>query len=144
MRDWSTLLPPNFIYDFSDAMHLGNGHSVIMALGGMLTVLGERRISDSPSGRKVAAALCISASLAVIGFACHRGWIISKGLGTLPWCMLVSAISVAFYAFLRLLEKHGHTGWFTPLRPTGKARRLAFSCTDHCNNTKTIETSIIY
>lgn len=32
----------------------------------------------------------------------------------------------------------------SPLRPTGKARRLAFSCTDHCNNTKTIETSIIY
>lgn len=32
----------------------------------------------------------------------------------------------------------------SPLRPTGKTRRLQFTCTDHCNNTKTIETTIIY
>ena len=121
LREGGTLLPPNFIYDFSDALHLGNGHSVIMALGGMLLVLGERRIAESPTGRKVATAICISASLAVIGLATHRGWIISKGLGTLPWCMFVSAISVAFYAFLRVLEKHQLTGWFKPLRPTGTA-----------------------
>lgn len=121
MRGGSALLAPNFISDFANALHLGNGHSTIMALGGMLTVLAERRMEQTPSGRKVAAALCISVSLAVIGLATHRGWIISKNLGTLPWCMFVSAISVAWYAILRVLEKHNLTGWFKPLRPTGTA-----------------------
>lgn len=121
MRGGEPLLAPNFIADFADALHLGNGHSVIMALGGMLTILAERHLGGSTPGRKVTVALCVSASLAIIGLASHGGWIISKGLGTLPWCMFVSAISVAFYAFLRVLERHGLTGWFKPLRPTGTA-----------------------
>jgi hypothetical protein len=33
----------------------------------------------------------------------------------------VSSISVALYAFLRILEAYGKTGWFRPLSPSGTA-----------------------
>lgn len=119
MRDGSQLVGPNIVSDFAEALHLGNGHSVIMALGGMLMILAERRIEGWGMAGKLALALGVSLVLAGLGFAAHGGWIISKGLGTLPWCLLVSAISVAFYALLRVLEKYGLTHWFAPFRPAG-------------------------
>ena len=32
----------------------------------------------------------------------------------------------------------------SPIKPTGQSRRFAFTCTDRCNNTTSIETTIIY
>jgi len=121
MRDGGQLVGPNIMADFADAMHLGNGHSVILALGGVLTVLSERRMAQWSSAGKLGAAFGTSAILALLGFASHQGWIISKELGTLPWVLYASAISVAVYALLRLMEKHSLTGWFAPLRPCGTA-----------------------
>ncbi len=121
MRDSAQLLGPNVLHDFSEALHLGQGHSVIMALGGMLLVLTERRLAHRSTVAKLTVAMTVAAALAGAGVLTHRWWIISKGLGTLPWCLLVSAISVAFYAVLRLMEKYGITHWFTPLKPAGTA-----------------------
>ena len=53
--------------------------------------------------------------------AVRTGWIVSKNLGTLPWCLFVTAISVALYTLLRFLERKGWTGWFRPLTPAGTA-----------------------
>jgi predicted acyltransferase len=88
-----------------------------MALGGLLTVLAERRLHTAKAGIGIAAA----AVLAVLATAAHQGWIISKNLGTLPWCLYVCALSVALYTLLRVLEKHGKTGWFKPFSPAGTA-----------------------
>ena len=121
MRDGSQLVGPNIMADFSEALHLGNGHSAILALGGMLTVLSERRLTGWSSATKFLAALGTAATLAFLGLATHQGWIISKGLGTLPWVLYASATSIVVYAILRLLENHSLTGWFKPLRPCGTA-----------------------
>ena len=59
--------------------------------------------------------------LALLAALSHRWWIISKNLGTLPWCLYVSAISVASYTLLRALERKGLTGWARPIDPAGKA-----------------------
>lgn len=117
MRGGETWIGGNFFADLTGALQLGNGHSAIMALGGLLTVLAERRLRSAKAGIGLAAA----AVLAVLGLAAHQGWIISKNLGTLPWCLLVSALSVALYTVLRLMEKRGWTGWFKPLAPAGTA-----------------------
>lgn len=117
MRDGSQLVGPNFAADLPAALNLGNGHSAILALGGLLTVLAERRLKRN----RVAAGLGAAAILALLAFATHQGWIISKGLGTLPWCLYATAASVALYTLLRVMEKHGLTGWFKPFEPAGTA-----------------------
>ena len=117
MRDGEHLLGHNFLADLSQALHLGNGHIGIMALGGVLTTLAERKLKTGKAGIGLAAA----AVLFVLGLASHQGWIISKNLGTLPWCLYVSALGVALYTLLRVLERKGWTGWFKPLQPAGTA-----------------------
>ena len=117
MRDGEVLIGHNFLADLSDALHLGSGHIGIMALGGMMLTLAERRVKTA----KVGVGLAAAAVLAVLSLAAHQGWIVSKNLGTLPWCLYVSAISVVLYTLLRVLEKKGWTGWFKPLQPAGTA-----------------------
>lgn len=117
MRDGGQLLGPNFAADLADALHLGSGHIGIMALGGVLTTLAERRLRSA----KVGIGLAAAAVLAVLGLAAHQGWIVSKNLGTLPWCLYVSALGVGLYTLLRVLERRGWTGWFKPLQPAGTA-----------------------
>lgn len=117
MRSGQVLLAGNYLADFSDALHLGNGHSIIMALGGMICVLAGRKLRRNHLATGFAAA----AVLALLATLAHRWWIISKGLGTLPWCLYVSAISVALYTLFRALEKKGLTAWARPIDPAGKA-----------------------
>lgn len=117
MRGGERLVPHNFLTDLVDALNLGNGSTAIMALGGLLTTLVDRRLKVARAGVGFSAA----AVLLVLGLAVHQGWIISKNLGTLPWCLLVSAIGVALYTLLRVLERKGWTGWFKPLQPAGTA-----------------------
>ena len=117
MRGGERLVPHNFLTDLVDALNLGSGSTAIMALGGLLTTLADRRLKVARAGVGFSAA----AVLLVLGLAVHQGWIISKNLGTLPWCLLVSAIGVALYTLLRILERKGWTGWFKPLQPAGTA-----------------------
>ena len=117
MRGGEPLIGGNFLADASGALNLGNGHSIIMALGGMLTVLADQYLKKG----RVWTGLAVAIALAGLGFATHTGWIISKNLGTLPWCLFVSAISVALYTLLRALEEKGWTAWSNPLKPAGTA-----------------------
>ena len=122
LREGQALLPgAHLIADFPEALHLGNGHSIIMALGGALTTLGFWRVASWKEGRKAAAGFGAALFLLLLGMVSHRFWIVSKNLGTLPWCLFVSALSVAAFTVLRLLEVHGWVRWFAPLRPAGTA-----------------------
>lgn len=117
MRNGGVLVGGNFLADAAAALQLGNGHSIIMALGGVLTVLAERRLRS----REVLWGCSAAVVLALLAVVSHRGWIISKNLGTLPWCLYVSALSVALYTLLRRLERHGRTAWARWLGPAGTA-----------------------
>ena len=117
MREGNVLVGGNIVADFADAINLGNGHGAIMALGGVLTVLAEKHLRKN----KVIFGLGAAVILVLLGTAFHQGWIVSKNIGTLPWCLYVSAISVALYTLLRVLEKKGWTGWSKPLSPAGTA-----------------------
>ncbi len=122
MRDGTRLIEGrNLITDFADALRLGNGSSAIMALGGVLTAWTGLRLQDRPEHRRVVFGLGAAVVLALAGWAVHQGWIVSKNIGTLPWCLYVGAISVAAFTLLSVLDRHGKTKWFTPLRPAGTA-----------------------
>ena len=117
MKGGEAWIGKNILADFAEALHLGRGASVIMSLGGVLTVLAGQRIRKG----KLLFGLAAAAALAGLGAFTHQYWIISKNLATLPWCLYVGAISVALYTLLRLLERKGWTAWAKPLKPAGVA-----------------------
>lgn len=112
---------PSLLSDFANALKIGSASNVIMATGGMLLTLAEIRFSTRKAMFRIGGAFALSAVLTAAAALTHRWWIISKLVGTLPWCLYVSSISVAVYAILRILEAYGRTAWFRPLKVSGTA-----------------------
>lgn len=122
LRDGGSLIEGRtFIGDMAGALRLGNASSAIMAMGGVLLSLAESRLSSRKGTVRICYAFAAAAVLAAAAAVSHHWWIISKNIGTLPWCLYVSSLSVAVYALLRILEAYGRTGWFRPLSPSGTA-----------------------
>lgn len=124
---------PNLLADLTGVLKLGNGCFAVMTTGGMLFSLAENSLSSSPASSafcgpfggfrtgRVVPALLLAGILAVVGAVLHHWWTVSKLIGTLPWCLYVSAISVGLYTLLRVLESRGWTAWFRPLNASGTA-----------------------
>lgn len=124
MRGGGQIFPRmSFLTDMAGALHLGNGSYAIMAVGGMLLSLAENRMSakEACGRRSLLAAFAVAACLAGAAAVLHHWWIVSKLVGTLPWCLYVAAISVALYALLRVSEAYKKTSWFRPLSASGTA-----------------------
>lgn len=63
----------------------------------------------------------------------HNVFIISKRLGTPPWCLLSSAFTVWIWAFLYwILDVHGWTKWAVFLRSAGTNALFAFIAVPIC------------
>ena len=121
MRDGNLLIENNILVDLADAIQLGPCYGAIMGLGGLMLTLADWNLAERPSAQRIGLGAAAAAVLLVLGMAARTGWIVSKNLGTLPWCLFVMAISVALYTLLRFLERKGWTGWFKPLTPAGTA-----------------------
>ena len=122
LRDGGQLIKGgNFISDFARAIQLGNGSSALMVLGGMVTTLADKKLSEKAVSFRVGAGLGAAVLLALLGWGAHQFWITSKIVGTLPWCLYVSAISVVLYTLLRYMERRDWIGWFKPVSPAGTA-----------------------
>jgi len=121
MQDGSQLIGPNVLADLARALQLGTGSCAIMGLGGVMLTLADAQLQKETAGKRLGLAFAAAAVFLVLGMATHTGWIISKNLGTLPWCLFVLAISVSLYAVLRYMERRGWTGWFKPLSVAGTA-----------------------
>ena len=92
-----------------------------MAAGGMAFSVAESRLFSRSGRFRVGVGFALAAVLAIAAAVSHHWWIISKLVGTLPWCLYVSAISVALYTVLRIMETHGKTAWFNPFKASGTA-----------------------
>ena len=122
MRGGEQILPgATMLSDLAGVLKLGNGCFAVMAVGGMLLSLAENRLDSISAGLRAGYAACLAVTLAVAGVALHHWWTVSKLLGTLPWCLYVSSLSVVLYILLRTLETRGWTGWFRPLSASGTA-----------------------
>ena len=131
MRDGTTLLAGgSLLEDFARALQLGNGSSALMVLGGMLVAVQEKNFEREPAGRRLLYAALSVGVLIGFGTAAHEDWIISKNIGTLPWCFYVTAIGIILYVVLRLLEEKGWTGWFAPFKPAGLATLTVYLIPD--------------
>ncbi len=115
------LTGPTFINDMASALNLGNGSAAIMAMMGVLVSLAEKNICHLKGYVRLVIATAGSILLLIAAAVSHNFWIISKNLGSLPWCLYVGALSVAFYTILRLMEFSGRLTWFHPLRCSGLA-----------------------
>ena len=121
-RDGEMLLDGgNLLQDFARALNLGNGSSALIVVTGMLVAVQEKNFGREPGGRKLLYAALSVGILIGFGTAAHEDWIISKNIGTLPWCFYVAAIGIVLYTLLRVLEEKGWTRWFVPFRPAGTA-----------------------
>lgn len=115
---------PAALGDFFRALHLGNCSSAIMTLGGVILMIADMRLHsgvEKKQGELLARGLGAGIAFLVLGFLTNGVWIISKNIGTLPWCMIVTGISVILYTLLRFLEKKSLVGWSAPFLPAGKA-----------------------
>ena len=131
MRDGSALLErPNLIDDFARALQLGNGSSALMALSGVLVAVQDRTFSHEPLGRRLLYTALAAGMLVCFGVAAHEEWIVSKNIGTLPWCFYVTALSMVLYTLLRMLEEKGWTGWFKPFATAGTATLTVYLLPD--------------
>ena len=131
MRDGTTLLEGgSILQDFARVLQLGNGSSALMVLGGILVAIQEKNFVREPAGRKLLYATLSVGILIGFGTAAHEGWIISKNIGTLPWCFYVTALGVILYVLLRVLEEKGWTGWFAPFKPAGLATLTVYLIPD--------------
>ena len=131
MRDGEMLLDGgNLLQDFARALNLGNGSSVLMTLGGVLVAVQEKNFRREPVGRKLLYALLTVGMLVGFATAAHEDWIISKNIGTLPWCFYVTAIGITLYTLLRVLEDKGWISWFAPFRPAGTATLTVYLLPD--------------
>ena len=131
MRDGNTLIDGgNVLQDFARALQLGNGSSALMVLGGILVAVQEKNFEREPVGRKLVYAALSVGILIGFGTAAHEDWIISKNIGTLPWCFYVTALSMVLYTLLRLLEEKGWTGWAKPFAVAGTATLTVYLLPD--------------
>ena len=121
MRGGEMFIGPNILSDLAHALQLGRGYGAVMGLGGLLLTLSDWHTENMTPGKRMGLGFAAAAVLLVLGMAAHTGWIVSKNLGTLPWCLFVSSLSVALYTMLRFLERKNWTGWFKPLQPAGTA-----------------------
>ena len=130
-RDGEMLLDGgNLLQDFARALNLGNGSSALMVVSGVLVAVQEKNFEREPGGRRILYALLTVGMLIGFGTAAHEDWIISKNIGTLPWCFYVAAIGVGMYTLLRVLEEKGWTRWFAPFRPAGMATLTVYLLPD--------------
>ena len=131
MRDESALLEGgNLLQDFARALHLDNGSSALMVLSGVLVAVQERNFSGESALRQLLYTALTVGILIGFGSAAHEGWILSKNLGTLPWCFYSMAAAVTLYALLRVLEEKNWTRWFAPFRPAGMATLTVYLLPD--------------
>ena len=131
MRDGSLLIDgSNILKDFLRAMNLDNASTVLMTLGGVLVAVQEKNFAREPAGRKLLYALLTVGMLIGFATAAHEGWIISKNIGTLPWCFFVMAGAIVLYTLLRVLEEKGWTKWFAPFKPAGVATLTVYLIPD--------------
>lgn len=122
MRSGVLLIPAQtFLSDFIRALQIGNASFTIMAAGGMAFTIIESRFAALCGRSRVCGGFVLAAVLALAAAISHHWWTISKLVGTLPWCLYVSAISVALYTLLRIMEAHGKTAWFNPFKASGTA-----------------------
>lgn len=119
-----TIIPRgNIVSDFAGALNLGNASSAIMAMGGVLCSIAYMTLRNGKvdEGKRILVAMCTAATALGAGLLAHQWWITSKNIGTLPWCMYVTALSIGIYGLLCVLEARGFTRFYRAIEPAGTA-----------------------
>jgi len=111
----------NFLSDFTEALHVGNGHTQLLTMGGVMLSVISMKMDRMKSSTKALAVLGAIVVLLLGTWLTRQLWIIDKISGTLPWVLVSSAIAVGMYAILSWLVSIRKAGWLSFLKPAGTA-----------------------
>jgi predicted acyltransferase len=111
----------NFLDEFLDILHIGNGASVALTMGGILLSLISARYINADNRKKIIFAVTTVCGLLVAGYLSHQVWIVSKIQATTPWVFYCSAIAVGVYALIYWLVEKGKAHWFNIIKTAGTA-----------------------
>ncbi|NLX41242.1 MAG: DUF5009 domain-containing protein [Bacteroidales bacterium] len=109
----------NFLGDFTDALHVGNGHTQLLTMSGVMLSVISMKLDRKKAFTKALAAIVAVIVLLLATWLTRQWWIIDKIGGSLPWVLVSSAIAVGMYALLSWLVTIGKAGWLSFLRPAG-------------------------
>ena len=111
----------NLLGDFADALHVGNGHTQLLTMSGVLLSVISMKLDGNKTYIKAMAAAGAIIVLLLATWLTRRLWLIDKIGGTLPWVLISSAISVGMYGLLSWLVSIGKAGWLSFVKPAGTA-----------------------
>ncbi len=111
----------NFLSDFTNALHVGNGHTQLLTMSGLMLSVISMKLDRKKSSTKALIATGAVVVLLLATWLTRQWWIIDKISGTLPWVLVSSAIAVGMYAILGWLVSIEKAGWLSFLKPAGTA-----------------------
>jgi predicted acyltransferase len=111
----------NFLDELIGILHIGNGASVALTMGGILLSLISANYVSVDNRKKIIFAAMAVCGLLVAGIISHKFWIVSKIQATSPWVFYCSAIAVGVYALIYGLVEKGKAHWFNIIKTAGTA-----------------------
>lgn len=111
----------NFLGDFANALHIGNGHTQLLTMSGVMLSVISMKLDRKKVSTKALAAVGAVIVLLLATWLARQWWIFDKIGGSLPWVLVSSAIAVGMYALLSWLVSIGKAGWLSFLKPAGTA-----------------------
>lgn len=111
----------NFLDEWLNMLHLGNGALPAFTIGGILLSLVSTKYAQTSNPTKaicLAGAVCI---LLIAGFLSHNVWIVAKLGSTPPWVFFCLAIAIGMYGIIYWLVEMGKASWFDIIKPAGTA-----------------------
>ena len=109
----------NFLDECLRILHVGNGASPALTMGGIILSLISTKYKQMAYRKKITAVVFIVLLLA--GIVSHKFWITSKIQATPPWVFYCTAISVGAYACIYELVEIGKAHWFNIIKVAGTA-----------------------
>jgi len=123
-RDGTPLLnlpEKNFFDEWIRILHIDNGAHPALTMGGIILALISTKYKQLSNLKKITGVLIIVVFLFLAGLISHKFWIISKNMGTPPWVLYCTALSVGVYAILYWLVEKGKAHWFNIIQVAGTA-----------------------
>lgn len=111
----------NFLDEWLNMLHIGNGALPAFTMGGILLSLVSTKYAKTSNRNKLIFIISTVCILVIAGFLSHNIWIVAKLGSTPPWVFFCTAIAVGTYGIIYWLVEIGKASWFNIISPAGTA-----------------------
>ena len=118
----SNLIPrESFLNDLTGILHINNGASNALAMGGVLFSLVTAKYLQVAVRKKVVFIISTVAVLLIAAAISNKFWLISEISATPPWIFYSTAASIGVYGLIQWLVFAGKASYFNIIKPAGTA-----------------------